>query len=354
MNKQRPKGNLFPLLLLGIALITMLNHLALHTQKNQLNEFSHSSKIDEPKEYTASVDIPVSNGGCDDKVCAANGGNCKYNVCEPDSGANLRLKRFIIPKALSKYTWETNGIANSDLESLNSNEIPKLIHRSWKTSHVPSAYNKLLQNCKQTHPDWLSIVWSDEDNLELIRREYPQYLYMYQRMQLNIERADFSRLLYMYHYGGLYVDLDVDCIKNSDELIKDKIIVLGKMGEDFPHNIPNAIMYSRKKHNFWLFVINLVTIRMRDNTGAEATTGPVVLKDAYELYKTYSKDIYVTEPGTLYGVDWRERNSKYPECLSDKNGVKDIEKCRSYFPNAYLITYWQHSWNDQFTTEHPE
>eukprot|EP00834_Sanchytrium_tribonematis_P007157 NODE_609_length_5433_cov_1.015186.p2 type:complete len:386 gc:universal NODE_609_length_5433_cov_1.015186:126-1283(+) len=297
-------------------------------------------------------------GKCDPVLCRALAGNCDPEEgCVSDSGWALKTDQFNVPRPLSKYSWENDNITSRALEKLPANSIPFIFHRTWKNTKIPKDYNPFLKDCLDTHPTWKNVLWTDKDNYELVRREFPQYLYIYQRFQRNIERADFIRYLYMYHYGGLYVDLDVDCLKNSEELIKDKIIVLGAMGEDFPHNVPNAIMYSRKKHPFWLFVVNLITTKMHHNMGVESTTGPVILKDAYELFRKIEgigDDIYVTKPGLLYGVDWRKRPTDYPECGSRSPTSLEVDNCRAHFPDVYLITYWYHSWEDKFTVSHPE
>eukprot|EP00835_Amoeboradix_gromovi_P003208 NODE_203_length_14950_cov_0.414450.p4 type:complete len:384 gc:universal NODE_203_length_14950_cov_0.414450:5347-6498(+) len=291
------------------------------------------------------------DSSCDDLICRASGGNCKNGNCENDGAAELDVDQFSVPKPLKKYNWENENITNAMLLNHTDSQIPFIFHRSWKSSKIPDQpypYWRNVKNCDKTHQNWVSVLWTDEDNLELVRRDYPEYLYIYQRLQKSIERADFARYLYLHRYGGLYVDLDVDCIKNSEELIKDKKVVLGKMGEDFPHNIPNAIMYSVKGHKFWLFVINMITVKMHQNAGTEATTGPAMLKDSYELLRKvtpFDNEIHVTEPGILYGVDWRLRDEKYPECGSAHTSA-DYDKCKLNFPNAYLVTYWAHQWED--------
>ena len=328
-------------------------------QISQFDELTMRMLKDQTTWVEPTVDVKMTvpvKEICELLKCRASGGNCNDNKCVVDGGWSLKTQDYYIPDPVDTYSWERENQTNTVLENLPNDQIPFIFHRSWKKETVPKAYDPLISNCNKTHPNWHYLLWTDTDNWEFIRRSYPEYLYIYQRFQKNIERADFTRYLYMYHYGGLYVDLDVDCLKNSEELIKDKIIVLGKMGADFPHNIPNAIMYSRRNHPFWLFVINLVTIKMHQDLGTEATTGPVVLKDAYELFRKiprFEKEITVTEPGLLYGVDWRLRETKYPECGNSSKDA-EIEKCRAKFPNAYLITYWAHSWNDQFTTKHPE
>src|SRR5262249_20690373 len=87
--------------------------------------------------------------------------------------------------------------------------------------------------------------------------------------------------------GGFYIDLDTGCLAPLNKFSDFGGILLGKMGPDleFPHAIPNAIMASRTREEFWLLFIGLIirsfTFGIR---GAEAVTGPVALKTAVDIY----------------------------------------------------------------------
>ena len=158
----------------------------------------------------------------------------------------------------------------------------------------------------------------------------------------NIKRVDAVRYFYLYHFGGLYVDLDFECIKNIDPILQDKI-VLGKMGDGKCNDcIPNAFMYSpRPKEAFWKFCIEELLKKGEDNKRPEETTGPVYLKKCY--LKFANKDnITVLDSKYLYPIDWTVKNykKKWKHCYS-KNS---LEECKKYFPDAYAITYWTHTW----------
>ena len=304
------------------------------------------------------------SGTCSEE-CIVNGGNCIKNYCVADSGMALKPELFIVQES-RQYSWMTSSDTNStnsadtnDTSSTNSSvqrkspvTIPQLIHRSWKTMDIPLVYKPLKDNCDRLHPKWTSILWTDGDNYELVKREYPEYLYIYNRFPMAINKADFIRYLYMYHYGGVYMDLDVDCRFNLDNFIQNKTLILGQLGTDFPHNIPNAILFSVKQHPFWLFLINLIIFRLHSNKAPEHLTGPIILRDAYYLYSKLDTSIYLADPLVLYGLDWRLLK-EFPFCKSNEFGISNLEKCRQYFPSTLLLTYWQHSWENKFTHLHP-
>lgn len=92
----------------------------------------------------------------------------------------------------------------------------------------------------------------------------------------------------MHRYGGLYVDLDSECLKPFDTLLSDAPAYVATMtgNPDWEHDIPNAWVASRKEHPFWLFVIAQIMANLdaRNEEGAEAVTGPVALIKAWRAY----------------------------------------------------------------------
>jgi hypothetical protein len=136
--------------------------------------------------------------------------------------------------------------------------IPKIIHQSAKD---PSALPELWAICqaswKAQHPTWDYIIWSDEQNLELCRQQFPWFLDTYTSLPQNIMRADAARYMYMYAYGGVYSDLDTECLKPLDPLLEGRRVVLAAMGTDMSitHSIPNAFMASAPHHPFWLHML---------------------------------------------------------------------------------------------------
>ena len=94
----------------------------------------------------------------------------------------------------------------------------------------------------------------------------------------------------MYYYGGLYADLDMECLQPMGRLIDrfpDSDVLVGRMSKDesFEHSVPNAFMLSKPGHPVWLRAIRIVMSRLgHESNWAEYITGPLVLKDAIEEY----------------------------------------------------------------------
>ena len=106
--------------------------------------------------------------------------------------------------------------------------IPKIIHQTWKDNNIHHQKNgkKHSSHGKQYHPDWKYMYWTDADNLILIKEYYPWFLDTYNSYPYNIQRADAIRPFILYHYGGLYVDMDTFCLTNFDNVFQKKGVYL--------------------------------------------------------------------------------------------------------------------------------
>jgi hypothetical protein len=60
-----------------------------------------------------------------------------------------------------------------------------------------------------------------QDNRRLIAQHYPWFLATYDGYKHHICRADAARYFYMFHYGGVYLDLDFVCRKGFTQLVDD-------------------------------------------------------------------------------------------------------------------------------------
>src|SRR6201986_68484 len=105
--------------------------------------------------------------------------------------------------------------------------IPKIIHQTWKSAVLPEHFQMLADTWKEYQPDWQLMLWTDEMNRDFIKTNYPHFLNNYDGYPSHIQRADAIRYFLLYHYGGVYVDLDFECLQNIQELLTDEDCVFG-------------------------------------------------------------------------------------------------------------------------------
>lgn len=129
-----------------------------------------------------------------------------------------------------------------------------IIHQTWKNEHIPKKELNNYKSWPKYHPEALHILWTDEDNLKLVTKFYPQYLETYNALKLPIQQVDMVRLMYLHRYGGIYADLDYEAKKNiikhfpkplTDVMIVESPVLLNEV-------MQNSLMVSTKlKHPFW-------------------------------------------------------------------------------------------------------
>lgn len=95
-------------------------------------------------------------------------------------------------------------------------------------------------------------MWSDEDIEEFMKTKYPKFYPTFKAYDKNIERIDVVRYFILYEFGGIYADMDYECVQNFESLLPP-----GKVSIGTPTNwqkFQNALMASPPKHPFWHYV----------------------------------------------------------------------------------------------------
>jgi len=155
--------------------------------------------------------------------------------------------------------------------------IPKIIHQTWKNNTIPTKWKEYHQTWKNKfpEPEYKHILWTDEDNRKFIKDNYEWFLKTYDNYPKNIQRADAIRYFILYHYGGIYADLDCEVRENFyNDLTHDNInLAASPYG---PGGKMNNLMASDKKNEKWKLVFDELEKRKKI-PGTMSSTGPSVL-----------------------------------------------------------------------------
>lgn len=98
--------------------------------------------------------------------------------------------------------------------------IPKIIHYCWfGKSEKPKLAKKCIESWKKNCPDYQIIEWN-EDNYDITSAP----LFVQQAIEAKkwAFATDYIRLKVVYDYGGIYLDTDVEVIKNLDPFLDNK------------------------------------------------------------------------------------------------------------------------------------
>ena len=177
--------------------------------------------------------------------------------------------------------------------------IPKIIHQIyWDFSGLnkppPEEWIKYSNILKNKHKDWRYIQWDDKSSQLLLKKYYPWFLKTYMEYKYPIQKADAIRPFILYHYGGVYFDMDFVCLKNINKFfIKKGIYFL----ESSTGGLTNSLMASSINHPFWQKII----IEMINNKNRKIyqthhlyimqSTGPYLINNTIKNYK--GSDLYI-------------------------------------------------------------
>lgn len=163
------------------------------------------------------------------------------------------------------------------------NEIPRVIHQTWKTTVVPNWAKDYYASWLTYNPTWTQKLWTDDECRQFIAVYEPKYLSLYDSFPKHIMRVDFVRYAWLFHLGGLYVDLDFECFGSFESLRKPPCQLM--LGKSVHGVLSNSIMMSIPKHPFWQKVMSEIHIRAKNLQGIRwspsmdvlNTTGPNVV-----------------------------------------------------------------------------
>jgi hypothetical protein len=96
------------------------------------------------------------------------------------------------------------------------NEIPKVIHYCWfGRGPKPEIVLKCIKSWKEHLQDYQIIEWN-EDNFPIDSNSYVREAYKTKKFAFV---SDYVRVYALYHYGGIYLDTDVEVFKSFNDLL---------------------------------------------------------------------------------------------------------------------------------------
>ena len=113
------------------------------------------------------------------------------------------------------------------------NNTPKIIHQIWLQGedNISEEDKKKIINTKKLHQNWKYILWDEPMIINLVKKN-KEYLNKYYKFIYLHQKVDFAKFVIIEEYGGIYIDIDCDVIKNLDniyDLINKNDLVISKL-----------------------------------------------------------------------------------------------------------------------------
>ncbi len=193
-------------------------------------------------------------------------------------------------------------------------EIPKIIHFCWLSGDkIPNDYQKFVEEWKTKLSDYQFIFWTTA-NFDITKIAWTKQAYELKRYAFV---ADYIRLWAVYNYGGFYLDMDVEVIKNFNDLLNHNQVFAF---ENFKKNSIEAGVFGAAKQN--QFVKNCMSWYEK-----QETYYPRIAPEIW--YQVYRKNNFTFEI-----LDW-----KYFTAKNVATGQIELDE------SSYTIHHFNSNWS---------
>jgi mannosyltransferase OCH1-like enzyme len=208
--------------------------------------------------------------------------------------------------------------------------IPKKIHYCWLGNNPMSDLNKrCLDSWQRVMPEYRIKRW-DETNIPL-DNPYSRAAYAegaWSRLSNHV------RMRALYTEGGIYLDTDVEVLKNFAPLLHHQCFAGFQQAEEDVDWVNSAVLGAQPGHTFLMRCVEL-TGKLFAETGEFPRSPQIVTRILKEMglreYKLQEiEDVTVYPVEYFYPYPWFGKFS--PDCVKE---------------NTYCIHYWEGSWRKQ-------
>lgn len=212
--------------------------------------------------------------------------------------------------------------------------IPKKIHQIWLGGEVPKQFVSLMQTWKTLHPDWEYRLWTDKDldDFPFINRA------AFDRA-LNLgTKADILRYDILYVFGGVYVDVDFECVRPLDALVHAHYFFAGIEGFDW---LSNAIIGACP--GLSLFKRLALLINQWDDEQLKSPwtyTGPLTFtKQVYQFLRSNPERACIYPTRFFFPFPNIYRHDYWRGCI-EPSFIKGF-----FIDETFAVHHWAESWN---------
>jgi hypothetical protein len=208
--------------------------------------------------------------------------------------------------------------------------IPKIIHYFWVGPEpLPAAASQLIEGWEKVMPDFEFRYWNNTNipqNIAYVNRALEQKQYA--------NAVDFLRLYVLYHYGGIYLDTDIEVIKSFVPLLEDNFFI-GRQPELAEQiTVNNAVIGSRAQAPF---LLDCMFYHLSYFTGSETPnwSGPMLVTSRLKAAIARSPGnhgLTIYPESYFYPYGWFEQFT--PACVK---------------PETYAVHHWEKTWGESPT-----
>lgn len=204
--------------------------------------------------------------------------------------------------------------------------IPKKIHQIWIGGEVPDVFKKYMKTWQAMHPNWEYILWTDQKIKEL----FPLYNQeFYDQTDGFGVKSDLLKWEIIYRFGGVYADVDFECLQPLDELLCYDFFTAFQPFDAYFVQLGAAFYGAYPGHPILKHCIETIKDDWHEK-GAPKKSGPV----------HFSKS-FMAQAGKN-----ERRDIAFPAFYFYPLGSKEVTIKRSQwiYDGAYAVHHWAQSW----------
>ncbi|MGB8367489.1 MAG: glycosyltransferase [Candidatus Babeliales bacterium] len=237
--------------------------------------------------------------------------------------------------AIWKQIKEAYDSFINNLEYDSEPRIPKIIHQIWIGSPLPQKYERLQQSWKEKHPDWEYILWTEKDIEEFGLTNK----YWYDKTPNFAQKADIVRYEVLYRLGGVYIDMDFECLQSLDPFHHTCDFYTG-IAQWWRFRLFNGLIGSMPGHPILKECIESMNLDVKHHSDPRLnvtyTTGPEHLTRCF-IQKISDNGKCIAFPSNyFYPWPWYRKHENKPQQIM-----------RWIKPESFAVHHWAESWFNQ-------
>lgn len=213
-------------------------------------------------------------------------------------------------------------------------KIPKHIHQIWIGGKIPKNFSALSKTWQEKHPLWRYTLWTDD---KVKNFSFSKCKDAFDKALSIGAKADILRYEILYQYGGVYVDIDFECIKPLDDLVMSHDFFTSIGGFDY---VANSLIGSMAFYPLLEKILHFLEFKTaQELKNPWYDTGPFFFTRQVYHYLRKNPGNAVVYPSRFFHPlpnTWR---------FSYRKGELSKDFIHSFFiPETFAVHYWAESW----------
>lgn len=214
--------------------------------------------------------------------------------------------------------------------------IPKIIHFCWLSKDpYPLKIQHCLNSWRKHLPDYEIILW-DSERFDISRSVWVKQAFDHRKYAF---AADYIRFHALYHYGGIYLDADVEVLKRFDDLLHLPYF----LGAEFAGTIEAAVIGAEKNCDWVKECLDYYEGRrfVKEDGSIDIRKLPEIMEEVIKRKRMVVKMSYnqtddISREGMLKDL-YLFPNYYFSPKIFDSRRV-------TLHPETYTIHHYQNSW----------